>query len=97
LPVNHYQAAAAELDLFLSTAATPAVDTSREVSPTVRPTTPTKKKKRRKRKKSPAPDSPDSLLAESLKTLDSIAEEPSNTSSEFEDSDTDSESVRSLT
>jgi hypothetical protein len=96
LPANHHQTAAAELDLFLSTAATPTADTLTEISPTIRATTPKKKRKKRKRKKSAAPDSPDSL-DESLKTLDSIAEEPSNTPPEFEDSDSDSVSVRSLT
>ena len=100
MPSNQYQIAAEELDLlFLSTAATPYSGSSpeRNISPATK-TSPKKKKKRRKKTKNKkTPDSPNSLMAESLKTLDSIAEEPSKDSSEFEDSDVDSDSARSIT
>ena len=56
-----------------------------------RPKTPTKKKKKRKKGKR-APDSPDSLLSDSLRKLDSIAEE--SEPSVIEESDA---STRSLT
>lgn len=100
IPTNQYQVASVELDLlFMSNEATPSSDKSpeRDTSPAAKTSPKKKKKKRKKAKNKKAPDSPDSLLAESLKTLDSIAEEPSNDSSEFEDSDADSESARSLT
>lgn len=99
IPSNQQQVAAVELDLlFLSTEASPSSGRSPERNTSsAAKMLPKKKKRRKKTKNKKAPDSPDSLMAESLKTLDSIAEEPPNDSSEFEDSDADSESARSIT
>lgn len=81
-------AAALALQVFLTNAATPASAPYPEADASNQSTSPRKSpKKKKKRKNSKAPDSPDSLIDESLRTLDSIAEEPTISSIIDETSD----------
>lgn len=81
-------AAALALQVFLSTSATPSEPTYPEADASNQSTSPRKSpKKKKKRKNKKAPDSPDSLMDESLRTLDSIAEEPTTSSIIDETSD----------